>query len=442
MATTYKFRAVGVETLTAQLFADQIEVHSSHELRTCTTYQWFYDDLTGSGPTAIAMATNQTYDVDTNSVGNSGEYFCRITVGTTGDCVYDTQVRRITIIECIAPTSRLFNVAGGAGEAIVEAPHYETPVFNTEGATFITAGTLVPCDASAAGTNVCRFVQNYTVASNAGSSSPREAQLTITVGELVCFYNVGQDRVVSAPPQPTMDAPPAGPFINLTDNGPVFAAGPPGGIIRFPALTPITVTAEVGTVGGTGTETYTVAWTGATVNPSNDREATVAGREAVGPVTVTATVTSSTGGTATASIDVEFTAFVIPGADNFTTVMGDTTGQVQWRVLRGLGPGNSPRGMATNSGSFEIGGPGNWNITLNWYNGFFGGASTAGEVTLTVTGPGVNQTLAVTPSNLSREVEITAQPGQYTWDLRFTQDAVPDVGNYANVHMLIVPRNF
>ena len=427
MATTYKFRQVGNETLTARAFADGVEIHASHPLRSCIRYQWFYNDLlTGSVAEAITGATALTFDVDLNDVSNSGEYHCEIQIGNTGDCDQVTQIRRITIVECVGPQDVLFDDGAGSGQAIVEAPHYETPVFSTEGATFITAGALVPCDASSVGANVCRFVQNYSVAATVDKSQPREAQLSITVGDITCFYNIGQDRTGAQAESVPQEKGPDGPFINLTSNGPVLAGSFFGDI---------TVTAEVGTVGGTGTETYTVAWTNA-VPTANDRVATVANPNAGATIEVTAVVTDNNGLTATASINVFFTQ-IIPIT---TTVMGDTLGRVNWQVLQGIGPGGTVPGTRNVSGTFESGGAGNWTATSNWYEGFFGAASTAGSSTLTITGPGVNETLTVSPTSTSAMFEATNRTGTYEWELTIT-GVLPD-RSYANVSALIYARQF
>ena len=117
MATIYKFRQVGNEELTARAFADGVDIHASHPLRSCIRYQWFYNDLrTGSTPEAITVnGDGETYLVDLNDVGNSGEYYCEIQIGTTGECNQTTQTRRISIIECLDQGDRTFGATGADG---------------------------------------------------------------------------------------------------------------------------------------------------------------------------------------------------------------------------------------------------------------------------------------------------------------------------------------
>ena len=375
MATTYKFLTSGVETLTANVFADQVEIYDGSRLDPCTMYVWFHDPLDANGnpttPVEVQAAARigdggNTYDVDLSNVANSGEYYCQIRIGLTEDCWITTERRRITIVECLDQTDRTFAATGASGSFRVRAPHYETPVFNNEGNTWINTGSITPCDEATA--NTCLFVQNFTLDDQSRIvNAARRGQPTITVGELVCFFNIVQDYI-SSPPSPARADEPAGPFINLSQDGPAFVN------------TNVAVTAEVGTVGGTGSETYTVTWTNAIVDPQNDRRAIVNSATA-GTTEVTATVTSSTGGTASATINVVHNAIIVFG----TTVTGTLAGGIQNRGLFG----NTPQ--LTDSGTITVTGGGNWfvRMTLN-PTGFFTGPVVNSGIRVTVTGPGVN----------------------------------------------------
>ena len=428
MATTYKeINSTTPLVLEAPVYADGVQIHATHRLRSCIRWQWYRDPLNADGtpatPVAITGATNETLTVDLTAVANSGEYYAEITIGNTTQCDQISRRERVSIIQCLDQTDRTFSATGANGEFRVDAPHYESPVFNREGNEWINPGTIVPCDTQAA--NVCRFVQNFTLDDQvASSNSARRGQPTITIGEFVCFYNIVQDYVNAAPAAPAPDVP-AGPFINLSSDGPVLAGSFFGDI---------TVTADVGTIGGAGTETYTVAWENA-VATANDRIATVANPDAVQPITVTATVTDNNGLTATESITVNFIT-LIPIS---TTVVGDTLGRVNWRVLETLGPGGSPPGIRSVTGRFTADGAGDWTASLNFYNGFFG-TTNSGTATVTITGPGVNETLTVTSASPSTMFEATARVGVYNWTLNLT-GVTPD-NSYANAGLLLYARQF
>ena len=451
MATTYKLlSASGTEPLTARIYADDIEIHSSHRLDACTTYQWFHDTLnmdgTSTGGTMVAGQTTQTYNLPLSTVANSGDYWCVITVG---NCRFETERRRISIINRFSPERNLFTADAGTGQFIIEAPHYELPVFNNENS-FVVAGTLVPCATQTA--NVCTFVQNYSISANPTPSSPREAQVSMTVGELSIFFNVGQDRVLTQDDTPITRKGPDGPFINLTQDGPALAQVPSALIV--PAT--ITVTAEVGIVGGTlGAHTITYSddrggsGTGSTyevANPGYDVN-NIPTETTNTDIVVTATVTdTATGLTATETITVRYIFLVVAQP---TMTMGDVVGRIQWQVLQGLGFGGTVRGegydSATNTvtrrGTFTVTGDGNWNIALNWYDGFFGARSDDGMIVLSFSGPGAPANVTVSPSNTSRTVEVTGLTGTFEWTL--TMSGIDSsTTNYANGGLTLLPRNF
>ena len=407
MATIYKEINSSIPVvLTAQVFADDIEIHPDHRLRDCTRWQWYFDGLLGSGPIVIPGATARDYTVDLSSVAFSGEYYCEISIGTTGECDQTSPRERISIIECLDQTDRTFLATGASGQVRVRAPHYEMPIFSTEGTPWITLDGGVICNTEEL--NVCLFVQNFSLSDQSPSSnSARRGQMTSTVGTFVCFYNIVQDYIAAPPMAPEPDPAP-GPFINLSQNGP--------SIVFFP----ITVTAEVGTIGGLSSETYTVAWQNAVVDPANDRVATVT-METPAVTTVTATVTSSTGGSATTTIDVEHTALTFAR----TMVVGDIITQLGSVVLWGQQP------PTTASGTFTVSGGNTFFARLSIApEGYLGGrpptAANPYQATLTINGPGVSATEIITATSgdfFTREIEYSGS-GEYNWTFAWS-DGLP-----------------
>lgn len=458
MATTYKFKTAGVETLTAQLYADQIEVYPGHELEACLTYQWYYDNLLGGGPVPIIQdtdedgnplgtwpaeasedATNKTYDVDLDNVGVSGEYYCRITIGTTGECVFDTQIRRISIIECVPLVGSPFNASGSSGSFVANVPHYEMPVYNREGNTWIVSDG----DATMTGTGVERtFTQNFTLTDiDPNNNAARSGQPTITVGSLICFYNIVQDWIRT---RPIINEPPLpdGPFINLEDDGPTLALPP------SPFITPssITVTARFGTV-GTAASSYDVTWhrEGIQIRTDSFTEPGMATFEVGNPGTaqmqnVRAVVEDNNGLMAEATTDVSFTE--IPSLP--TTVMGTITDVVQWQYLAGLGLNAFQNGEREKSGTFTVNGDGNWNLQIDFVQGFFGPQSTGNSrVEFRLGGPGFNfsDIITVTPDNPSITREFTNMPGSFNWNM-IIRDVTPANNNTASGRFSALARLF
>ena len=407
MATTYKFLTTGTETLTANVFADQVEIYDGHRLDPCTMYVWFHDDLLGNadsitqvqGPIRIGAGGN-TYDVDLSSVANSGEYYCEIRVGETGDCWFTTERRRVTIVECLDQVDRTFGPTGASGSFRVNAPHYETPIFNNDGNDWINADGIIACDTATE--NVCLFVQNFTLDDQTSANNQaRRGQPTITVGELVCYYNTVQDYLRTQDSDGVVADQPAGPFINLSQNGPANI----GGTIR--------ITAEVGTIGGTGSESYEVDFgDGFSSLLTHDVTSNVAQIQ-----TITATVRDNNGQTATESIQIEhITVMISP-----TTVTGNTISSINSAVIWFRDPTTST------SGTFTVTGGGTFFIRLTLLpTSFFGGRAGNYEATLNLRGPGGNRTEVISTTTaageaaVTREIEISSGVGTYSWDFTWT----------------------
>ena len=432
MATTYKeINSSTPVVLTAPVFADGIEVHANHPLRPCIRYQWFFDNLVPGNVPVHASGTSdqETYTVDLSSVANSGNYYCEISVGTTGDCDQRTEDRIISIVNCGNTTAAGSEYAhdGAVGNVTVEHAHFEGVSFSDEGLSWITLTD--PPVACLSEPGACLSVATFSVAGNTGSEA-RRGQVSLTVGDIVCYYNVVQTYEGGVAPAVEPD-PDFGPYINLSTDGPVLA------LILFGSGIPITVTADVGVIGGT-LNNYTIAWSGTGVTGNGDT-ATVDNPGAPAQnIPVTATVTDTdTGLTATATIDAVFYLFQFPDE---TTTIGDLTGQVNWRVLQTLGAGGSPYGMHEVRGDFTVSGAGNWTVSLNWHNGFFGQPAREGSATLTISGPGAGLTFVVNPDNPSVEFEAEGLVGAYSWNLEI-EDVEPDL-SYANASMVIYPRLF
>ena len=321
MATIYKHKDSATPLpLTARVYSEGVEVHIYHELASCISYQWFYDDLLGAGAVKVTGATSKEYQVDLTQVASSGEYYCEIKIGMTACNDQVTQRKRVTIIECLFQTERTFAATGASGQVSAVVPHYEaTPIFNTEGNDWIIADGNVVCSGMVG--NVCTYSQSFTLANQlASANSARRGQPTLTVGSHVCFFGIGQDFIRAQAPDPILlvqDAAPV-PIITLTTSGPVFTEN--NVVISakisyadVPGQTTPTIPDGLSAPG----PVFTINSTPALNNTANpfDYYRDFAG----GPtwtqkftittaqtVTVTATYTDANGATTTATIDTEF----------------------------------------------------------------------------------------------------------------------------------------
>ena len=422
MATTYKFNS-GTETLTANIFADSVQIYDGHPLDPCTVYVWYHDPLNMDGTPTInesdvaSLPTDNivqeatrigdggnTFDVVLTDVSNSGEYFCVIQVGTTGDCWLTTERRRISIVECLDQADATIVGTGGSRTVRVRTAHYEQATFSNEGHPWITpaSNAAVACDDPMAQEGVCLFAQTFSVESlTQNNNTARRAQPSITVGDLVCYFNTVQDYLPSFG-EPLPDRPEA-PFISLDQNGPSLINNP------------ITVTATVGVIGGTLTD-YTINWSTGDTGDSIQVDSPTARIE-----TVSATVTDNdTGLTATASIDI---VHIVPILQT-STVTGDIIQSLNTRAVWGQPPRTNESGIITVSGG------GNWNFraTIN-PQGFFMGDTGVYRARLTITGPGVdiNETLTTGATQTTQEelyMEFEGTTGTYNWT--FAWDPTPN----------------
>jgi hypothetical protein len=322
MATIYKKKNSATPLpLTARVYSEGVEVHIYHELASCISYQWFYDDLLGGGAVEAtgATSTSKEYQVDLTQVASSGEYYCEVKIGMTGCSNQVTQRKRVSIIECLFQTDRTFAATGASGQVAVVAPHYESPVFNAEGNSWIIASGGVVCSSTVG--NVCTYSQSFTLTDQlASANSARRGQPTLTTGSHVCFFGIGQDFIRTQAPDPILVIPdvPAGPIITLTTSGPVFTEdnvviGAKISYADVPGQTTPTIPDGLSVPG----PVFTINSAPALDNNANPSDyyrdfddlpswTQKFTRTTAQTVTVTATYTDSNGATATASIDTEF----------------------------------------------------------------------------------------------------------------------------------------
>jgi len=322
MATIYKHKDSATPLpLTARVYSEGVEVHIYHELASCISYQWFYDDLLGGGAVEATgtTSTSKEYQVDLTQVASSGEYYCEVKIGMTGCSNQVTQRKRVSIIECLFQTERTFAATGASAQVSVVAPHYESPVFNAEGNSWIIASGGVVCSGMVG--NVCTYSQSFTLADQlASANSARRGQPTLTIGSHVCFFGIGQDFIRTQAPDPILVVPDvqAGPIITLTTSGPVFTEDNVviGATISYedvPGQTTPTIPDGLSVPG----PVFTINSAPALDNNANPSDyyrdfadlpswTQKFTRTTAQTVTVTATYTDSNGLTATASIDTEF----------------------------------------------------------------------------------------------------------------------------------------
>lgn len=407
MATTYKqINSPDPVVLTARAFADGIDIHPAHRLRGCTVFQWKYDNLLGGAVVdAPGTSNEQNYTVDLSTVDSSGEYYCEIDIGTTGECDRVTDRRRISIISCSQQTDRTFGPIGAFGTFEVVAPHFEAPAFSNEGNDWIVEGILVGCPTS---TEVsCTFVQNFTlVDQTSAANQARRGQPSLTVGDFVCFYGTVQNYIRTEAGDGEAPDQPDGAFIILTQDGPAEVGGT------------ILITATVGIVGGTLVPTDGIVSFSPFGSPEQLTEQSDPDDPESAGVPINVWTTTYTEGTlvsatissrsspnafaeASAQIDISFT----PGepAPERAVITGRTTGSVNCFRADGTTQGNRVR-----NGSFRVEDGGFFDIVIvHEPDGVFGptdfdtGVVTGGRFQLR--GPGAEDALVVAPRNITQD---------------------------------------
>ena len=434
MATIYKAKAVGVtETITARVYSNGEEIHSAHPLYPKTTYQWYLDRLNGQPHEEIAGATSNSYNVPLGDVSNSGEYYCKFTIGLTGCTVEYSPRTRISIVSCegsvVAPNPVPWE--GTTTQVTILHAKFETAVFSNEGLSWVTHISSTPCAACLSTTTT---VATFSVVANSGENRARRGQVSLAVGGLKCYYNLVQDYQRTLAADGTEADPPPAPFIELDDNGPATA----GGKVTVQAKVGVTDVDDDGTTGD-----YTITWSAGnrfSINEA-DRQALYTKTDE-GTITVTATVTdNNTLLTDTAGVNINFEAGAVDAGGD--TIVGTPFGQSNMgAIAEGISiygfdnDGNSlPR---TNSQEFEITGEGIFSLYMSISpNGLFfdqnrekleGSSVTRLEATLE--GPGALGgkeviMLDATGSTYAESVKAFAGIGHYTLSLRWYTSIQP-----------------
>lgn len=361
MATIYKAKAVGAtETIIARVYSNGEEIHSAHPLYPRTTYQWYLDRLNGQPHEEIAGATSNSYNVPLGDVSNSGEYYCKFTIGLTGCTVEYSPRTRISIVSCegsvITPNPVPWE--GTTAQVTILHAKFETAVFSNEGLSWVTHISSTPCAACLSTTTT---VATFSVAANSGENKARRGQVSLAVGGLKCYYNLVQDYQRTLAADGTEADPPPAPFIELDDNGPATAGGK------------VTVQAKVGVPGvdadGT-TGDYTITWSTSnrfSINEA-DRQALYT-RTVEGTITVTATVTdNNTLLTDEASVNISFEAGAVDaGGDTIVATPFGQSNIIPSSVILQIfsfDTFGNPQ-TRTDSQEFEITGDGNFSLSMS-----------------------------------------------------------------------------
>lgn len=212
MATIYTEINGTIDPLVARIYADGVDIYDGfisggeftppHPLRSCTTFQWQYDNLAGAGWLDIDGAIDDTFQVDTSMVANSGSYRCIITVGSE-QCQQITDVRTISIIDCRETEVPVFPGTGGMETIAIDFPHYERNNITITAPDWITH-TAITCASPTV--NVCEEIITLT-ASAPDTNFARNGYFDVQVGDFLCSYSLQQSFVAAAPePDPPMDA--------------------------------------------------------------------------------------------------------------------------------------------------------------------------------------------------------------------------------------------
>jgi len=433
MATIYKAKAVGgTETITARVYSNGEEIHSAHPLYPRTTYQWYLDRLNGQPHEEIAGATSNSYNVPLGDVSNSGEYYCKFTIGLTGCTVEYSPRTRISIVSCEGSVVAANPVPweGTTTQVTILHAKFETAVFSNEGLSWVTHISSTPCAACLSTTTT---VATFSVAANSGENRARRGQVSLAVGGLKCYYNLVQDYQRTLAADGTEADPATAPFIELDHNGPATA----GGKVKVQASVGVPGVDADGTTGD-----YTIAW-----STSNRFSVNEADRQALytktdeGTITVTATVTdNNTLLTDTASVNINFEAGAVDaGGDTIVTIPGFgpsnmIPSSVYCEILGFDTFGNPQLDLRTDSKEFEITGAGNFSLLMSlnpdglfWSNNPDRKLLADSYITIleaTLEGPGAENgkeviTLNATGSTYAESAKEFKGKGHYTLSLRW-----------------------
>ena len=494
-------------TIQARALADGVDIYSGvlstagdqttftppHPLRSCTTYQWYWDDLRGFGGLPIraprdgetygvevaperisdaystAMiqrgtemfnfgsrnATQDTFTIDTSNVGNSGEYYCVISVGLeASQCIrVESSRNRVSIVECLEvngattpsnPAVRrrhTFPAEGGMVDIRAIHPHYESISFDTENSGFSQQG-----DALLQNPLPNVVDTTYTVEASP-TIQARQAYVNLNIGSFQCSYAFTQTyelstrtRDAGAVPASTMTAQREtfGPVIGIvSDSGPSEAG----------STTVLTAEARYfnnSLTSFTANDIGTIAWTVDSNVGSITASEAVIGNAKVGtavftPVdntfTGTVEVTASVDGTSHSRTITYVTATTATDADGntiqpATVIRGTAEGDVFCSSLDGTTQ------LPTLTGEFEV----QYSDALIQFdvdhtNFFDASASNTQGASRTlqynILGPTMlDGSISATASSgrVSSE-QFTLTPGTYTWSIMMTNCSTPFAGD-------------
>lgn len=437
MATIYKAKAVGAtETIIARVYSNGEEIHSAHPLYPRTTYQWYLDRLNGQPHEEITGATSNSYNVPLGDVSNSGEYYCKFTIGLTGCTVEYSPRTRISIVSCEGSvvTPNPVPWEGTTVQVTILHAKFETAVFSDEGLSWVTHISSTPCAACLSTTTT---VATFSVAANSGENRARRGQVSLAVGGLKCYYNLVQDYQRTLAADGTEADPATAPFIELDHNGPATA----GGKAKVQASVGVPGVDADGTTGD-----YTITWSASnrfSINEA-DRQALYT-RTDEGTITVTATVTdNNTLLTDTASVNINFEAGAVDvGGDTIVAIPGFGQSNmipsfVSISIYGFDTLGNPQLNLRTGSQEFEITGDGNFSLhmSLNPDGLFFISdrqkldSSYVTILEATLEGPGAANgkeviTLNATGTTYTESVKEFTGIGHYKLSLRFVTPVQP-----------------
>lgn len=187
---------------------DQTTFTPPHPLRNCMRFQWMYDNISGEQPVEIPGETDDHYTIDTSAVANSGNYWCRITIGsieadTAQRCiVVDCPITRVVIVDCDYTNQNSGQIPtipyeGGVATAHIIHPGFYVPHFEPNPtADWITSpsflGTTVDGSNATQTCDVTTSTFDLTIAPGENNQA-RQAYANINLREFNCKFAVTQD---------------------------------------------------------------------------------------------------------------------------------------------------------------------------------------------------------------------------------------------------------
>jgi hypothetical protein len=460
----------GLEPLVARVYANGVDIYPAtlnggvftppHKLRGCTKFQWEFDQERDGTYVKIDGATTDTYQVPEDSVNNSGDYRCIITIGESdGECGSTiTDVRTVAIIDCGNMTPIYFNGNGGAGSRSITPvfPHFITQnELSVTPPSWITSPALTCTLVSGNCTGTLSLVAQ-SVTTGGRANTPRNGYIDIQIGDFFCSYPVQQNYIRTQEgddPTDDDDDPPVGPTLSLY--------APNGGQVITNGSLIVTATSTVIGTNGQLTTDSGFSWADPTGDVSSfEQLATVDGvskQEALvdttttGPKTLTFAVTV---GDFTVTKNITITVADISFSTQTGVVTGEQVGVVQARSSNGYSWGAGgptayyERNKATAQGTFVVeSGLAEIDVTISDGRALYQFRPFNGKATMrfNITGPGINggtfsqdvsvtpapvglnpsnpyyidppTTESINPSVITGRTDGKLVPGEYSWEL-------------------------